>query len=87
MIIENKRTGVKIGEIGIDPEASPGNGQWFVKHYATGYNVCGFDTEEEAFDELEYLDNNQDEIEAYTSAGGTSGFNSDPVIENFYGMN
>lgn len=80
MIIENKRTGVKIGEIGIDPEASPGNGQWFVKHYASGYDVCGFDTEDEAFEELEAVDN------AY--AGDSNGFGSDEtVMQNFYGMN
>jgi len=75
-----------VGEVGIDTEASPGNGQWYVKHYASGYDVCGFDSQTEAIAELKYLDKNQDEIEAYSDAGGTSGFNSDPVIENFYGM-
>lgn len=80
MIIENKRTGVKIGEIGIDPEASPGNGQWYVKHYASGYDACGFDDEEEAFEELEAVDN------MYVRE--TNSFISDPVVmQNFYGMN
>lgn len=45
-----------IGEVGIDTEASPGNGRWYVKHYTTGYNVCGFDSEEEAVMELEYVE-------------------------------
>lgn len=45
-----------VGEVGIDTEASPGNGRWYVKHYATGYDVCGFDSEEEALTELEYVD-------------------------------
>lgn len=45
-----------VGEVGIDTEASPGNGRWYVKHYATGYNVCGFDSLQEALDELEYVE-------------------------------
>lgn len=57
MIIKDKRLDKPIGEIGIDPEASPGNGPWFVKHYASGYDVVGFDTEDEAFEEFEYVDN------------------------------
>jgi hypothetical protein len=45
-----------VGEIGIDTEASPGLGRWYVKHYKIGYNVSGFDSEEEALMELEYVD-------------------------------
>jgi len=45
-----------VGEVGIDTEASPGNGRWYVKHYATGYDVCGFDSQEEALLELEYAE-------------------------------
>jgi hypothetical protein len=45
-----------VGEVGIDTEASPGNGRWYVKHYATGYNVCGFDSLQEAIDELEFVE-------------------------------
>jgi hypothetical protein len=45
-----------VGEVGIDTEASPGNGRWYVKHYATGYDVCGFDSLQEALDELEYVE-------------------------------
>jgi len=45
-----------VGEVGIDTEASPGNGRWYVKHYASGYDVCGFDSEQEALEELEYVE-------------------------------
>ena len=45
-----------VGEVGIDTEASPGNGRWYVKHYATGYDVCGFDSEQEALMELEFVE-------------------------------
>ena len=45
-----------IGEVGIDSEASPGNGRWYVKHYTTGYDVSGFDSEQEALDELHYVE-------------------------------
>lgn len=51
----------KVGEVGIDTEASPGNGRWYVKHYATGYDVCGFDSKEEALAELAYV---EDEVVA-----------------------
>lgn len=53
-IVKQKIAGV--GEIGIDTEASPGTGRWYVKHYRTGYNVCGFDSQEEALAELEYVE-------------------------------
>ena len=46
-----------VGEVGIDTEASPGNGPYYVKHYATGYDVCGFDSLDEALMELEYVEN------------------------------
>ena len=46
-----------VGEVGIDTEASPGNGPYYVKHYATGYDVCGFDSLAEALMELEYVEN------------------------------
>lgn len=41
-----------VGEVGIDTQASPGNGRWYVKHYASGYDVAGFDSKQEAIDEL-----------------------------------
>lgn len=40
------------GEIGIDTEASPGNGEYYVKLYDGSYDVCGFDSEKEAWEEL-----------------------------------
>lgn len=45
-----------VGEVGVDTLASPGVGRWYVKHYASGYDVCGFDSLEEALAELEYVD-------------------------------
>ena len=45
-----------VGEVGIDTDASPGNGPYYVKHYATGYDVCGFDSVEEALMELEFVE-------------------------------
>jgi len=49
-----KKNGKPVGEVGIDPEASPGNGNWYVKHYASGYDVVGFDSYEEAVAELKH---------------------------------
>ena len=46
------------GEVGIDTEASPGNGQFYVKMYDGSYDACGFDTVEEAW--AEYEDENQE---------------------------
>jgi hypothetical protein len=45
-----------IGEVGIDTLASPGLGRWYVKHYGTGYNVSGFDSQDEALMELDYIE-------------------------------
>ena len=50
-----KKNGKPVGEIGTDPEASPGNGNWYVKHYASGYDVVGFDNAEEALEELKHV--------------------------------
>jgi hypothetical protein len=47
-----KKGGKPIGEIGIDAEASPGNGQYYVKLYNGSYDAVGFDTAEEALAEL-----------------------------------
>jgi hypothetical protein len=44
-----------VGEVGIDTEASPGNGKYYIKHYASGLDEVGFDTEEEALTELEFI--------------------------------
>jgi hypothetical protein len=40
------------GEVGVDSEASPGNGSYYVKVYDGSYDSCGFDTEDEAYAEL-----------------------------------
>ena len=64
-----KQSGKPVGEIGIDPEASPGGGEWYVKHYASGYNVVGFDNAEEALAELKYcLKQSVSEDDAWHSA-------------------
>lgn len=43
------------GEIGIDPEASPGNGQFYAKTYDGELDAVGYDSAEEAWAELEYV--------------------------------
>jgi len=45
----------RIGEVGLDTEASPGNGQYYVKLYDGSYDAVGFDSVEEAVAELEYV--------------------------------
>ena len=47
-----KRAGKPIGEIGIDAEASSGNGQYYVKLYDGSYDAVGYNTAEEALAEL-----------------------------------
>ena len=42
------------GEAGFDREASPGNGAYYVKLYDSSYDATGFDTLEEAIEELRY---------------------------------
>lgn len=42
------------GEVGIDTQASPGNGQFYVKVYDGSYDAVGFNTLAEAWEELEY---------------------------------
>jgi hypothetical protein len=44
-----------VGEVGIDTLASPGNGQYYVKLYDGSYDACGFETQELAEEELEFL--------------------------------
>ena len=41
-----------VGEAGLDTEASPGNGQFYVRLYDGSYDMCGYDTIEEAWEEL-----------------------------------
>jgi hypothetical protein len=40
--------GEKIGETGVDSEASPGGGKWFAKHYKSKMDSVGFDSRKEA---------------------------------------
>ncbi len=49
-----------VGYISIDNEASPGVGRFAVVHFASGYDSCGFDTFQEACEELDLL------IESYS---------------------
>jgi hypothetical protein len=70
-----KRGGKPVGEIGIDAEASPGNGQYYVKLYDGSYDAAGFDTAEEALKELRYA------IKLSMSEGVTeAGAENNPVI-------
>jgi hypothetical protein len=76
-----KHHGEPVGEIGIDPEASPGNGEWYVKHYASGHDTVGFDSAEEALAELRHIvkhgmEENQDLI-----AQGNQYIGGDPTDE------
>jgi hypothetical protein len=43
------------GEVGIDTEASPGNGQYYAKTYDGRLDSVGFETLEEAWDEMGYV--------------------------------
>ena len=49
-----KRNGKPVGEVGIDRESSPGVGQWYMKHYASGTDNSGYDSYEEAVAELKH---------------------------------
>jgi hypothetical protein len=49
-----KNNGEPVGEIGIDRESSPGAGQYYMRHYASGTDLSGYDSFEEAMDELKY---------------------------------
>jgi hypothetical protein len=42
------------GEVGLDREASPGNGSYYVALYDGSYDATGFDTLAEAIEELRY---------------------------------
>ena len=69
-----------IGEVGIDTEASPGNGQYYVKLYDGSYDAGGFDTEEEALDEFYFLveQDYDDSMDGdFDSAMASAGFGTD----------
>ena len=46
--------GKPVGEVGIDRESSPGNGQWYMKCYASNIDNAGYDSYEEAVAELKH---------------------------------
>jgi hypothetical protein len=49
-----KKNGKPVGEVGIDPEASSGVGQWYMKCYQYDIDNSGYDSYEEAVGELKY---------------------------------
>lgn len=49
-----KKNGKPVGEVGIDRESSPGVGQWYMKCYAYDIDNSGYDSYEEAVEELKY---------------------------------
>jgi len=57
-----KKHGKPVGEIGIDPEASPGGGEWYMKHYASGIDNSGYDSYEDALDELKYCVKHHEQV-------------------------
>jgi len=44
-----------VGGAGLDTEASPGNGQYYIRLYDGSVDECGYDTIEDAISELEYI--------------------------------
>ena len=50
-----KKNGKPVGEVGIDRESSPGNGQWYMKCYAYDIDNAGYDSYEEAVAELKHF--------------------------------
>ena len=49
----------EFGEVGLDSEASPGNGPYYIIHYDSGITEVGFDTVEEADEELCFIEENR----------------------------
>lgn len=50
-----KKAGKPVGEVGIDHDAPSGrSGRYYMKHYASGTDLGGYDSFEEAMDELRY---------------------------------
>jgi hypothetical protein len=47
-----------VGYVSVDSEASPGVGRFAVVFFATDYDSCGFDTFQEACEELQFLIDN-----------------------------
>ena len=49
------RTIPGVGEVGISTEASAGNGAYYAKLYDGTFDSLGFDSVDEALDELEFV--------------------------------
>ena len=43
-----------VGEVGINTQASAGNGSYYAKLYDNSFNSLGYDSVDEAFADLEY---------------------------------
>ena len=50
-----KHKGQPVGEVGIDRESSAGVGQYYMRHYASGKDNSGYDTEQEALGDLRHI--------------------------------
>ena len=72
-----KKNGKPVGEIGIDRESSPGVGQYYMKHYASGTDNSGYDSFEDARDELLHLVKQgvAEGLNEFAPAGGDGGNN------------
>jgi hypothetical protein len=65
--------GKAVGEVGIDHEASPGNGPYYMKHYLTGKDMVGYDSKKEALADLKHLVlQHVDESAGCTGAGSVA---------------
>jgi hypothetical protein len=78
------KSGKPVGEIGIDPESSPGNGEWYVHHYATGYSVVGFDSAAEAKRELLYVHKHPDAVDGHPSTKEQGVAEGNPNADPYY---
>lgn len=58
-IVKGKNGGM-IGEIGFDNDAPAGQGPFYMKHFSSGTQMGGFDSEQDAMNELQYYQNLQD---------------------------
>jgi hypothetical protein len=50
-----QRNSKPVGEVGIDRESSPGVGQYYMKHYASGTDNSGYDSFEDALGDLRHV--------------------------------
>jgi hypothetical protein len=79
------KAGNPVGEIGIDPESSPGNSEWYVYHYGTGYSVVGFDNAAEAKRELMYVHKHPEAVEGHESTFDEAGIPGNVPVEKIPG--